>query len=104
MKQSEVPAEQRQKMILELARTFGLTTVSHYDHIPENLKILFSNFHYCVIVTPLVKIDRKENELRIRQLVNKYFLSRGTITRILNKPNYDRKKLFVDLSSSSIAG
>lgn len=88
MKQSEITTTQRRKMILTLLNVFHLTTVSQYDYIPDNLKILFSNYSYCDIITPLVKIDRKDG-MKIRQLVNKYQLNRGTISRILTKPNYD---------------
>jgi len=89
MKQSEVTAQQRQKMILALAKTFRLTTVSQYDHLSDDLKMLFSNFDYCTIITPLVKLDKVNNGMTVRGLVIKYHLSKGTIGRILSKPNYD---------------
>jgi len=94
MKQSEITIEQRQKMILALANTFRLTTVSEYKHMPDDLKMLFSNFDYCTIVTPLVKIDRVNNNVKIRGLAIKYHLSKGTIGRILKKPNYDYEQIF----------
>ena len=97
MKQSEVTRMQREKMILEVLHVFRITTVSQYDHIPDNLKMMFSNFSYCDIITPLVKLDRLKG-FKIRQLVVKYQLNRGTVGRILLKPNYDYETKVKDVS------
>ena len=73
-----------EKMAVRLANHLGLSSVSDFLDLPNQVKDMLNSFKYIDLVMPLIKEDRHcLNPLSLRQLEVKYGIPKSTINDYL---------------------